>query len=119
MDNSSSQAHRSAIIKAVDDGVLVRHVAWGQDVKEGQLIAELYDLYTYRKVQDVIAPMDGIVRNTGPSPDNQCTFFFHCDSVCCGEAVATVWGYDEHIVNEGGDPWHELLLGHNQCQVIQ
>lgn len=98
-------------VAAAEDGVLVRETPWGAWVREGDVIARVYDLYTYREVQQVRAPCAGIVFHTGPSPGHMSTFFMHTDSVCQGQAVANVVPFREHIRNDGGDPWEHLLMG--------
>jgi len=100
-----------AEVSAADDGVFVREKPWGAQVREGEVIGRLYDLYTYRETQLVCAPCDGILFHTGPSPGHLATFFMHTDSVCEGQAVANVVPFREHIRNPGGDPWGPLLMG--------
>lgn len=96
---------------AVDDGVLVREKAWGQDVQAGEVIARLYDLYKYREIQVVTAGFDGLLNDTGPNPQHLSTFFMHTDSVCKGERISSIVPVAEHIQNPGGDAWRHMLIG--------
>jgi len=104
-------SQKKSEVHAQEDGILVRHVSWGAPVKRGQVVAKLYDLYRYREAQQVVAPFDAIVNNTGPTPPNLSTFYHHTDAVRRGEMIAQFLRYDEHVSNAGGDPWLNMLLG--------
>ncbi|MBU0715863.1 MAG: succinylglutamate desuccinylase/aspartoacylase family protein [Verrucomicrobia bacterium] len=97
-------------VDAIDDGILVRGKPWGSHMRKGELIGHIYDLYKYRRIQEIKAPIEGILISTGPNPAHQSTFFMHTDSVCRGECVAEVMAFDRHIVNRNGDEWRDKLL---------
>jgi len=96
-------------ITSVDDGVLIRAKPWGSYLKKGETIGYVYDLYKYRETQKIVSPIEGILWSTGPYPEHQATFFMHTDAVCKGECVAEIHPFDEHIVNQGGDIWQDVL----------
>ncbi|MFH1476634.1 MAG: succinylglutamate desuccinylase/aspartoacylase family protein [Verrucomicrobiota bacterium] len=105
-----AQGMRIERINAIDDGVLAREKPWGSHVRKGELIGYIHDLYKYRKIQEIRAPIEGILLSTGPKPAHQATFFMHTDSVCRGECVAEIMAFDKHIVNRNGDEWRDKLL---------